>query len=310
MAAHKNQEHGAICRWIFVMSLCFAQSNAQEIAITFDDAPTGDGPIFTGKERTAHIITHLKNHGVKEAAFFVVTRSITTNNKSRLARYEQEGHLLGNHSHTHQRIDLMGTGQYIMDVRIADSVLQAYPAYMQWFRYPFLDEGRTVSARDSIRAALKDLHLSNGYVTIDNYDWYLNNLLKQAKTEQKVINEDNLRKVYIDHIFNSILFYDNVARAHLGRSPRHVLLLHENDLSALFLGDLLSHLKKNGWKIISCREAYLDPIASELPDVLFNGQGRVAAIARGKGVAAGSLVQESEDEIYLEKVVKDFRVFE
>jgi peptidoglycan/xylan/chitin deacetylase (PgdA/CDA1 family) len=307
----KTTNHPLGQRWIILfLALCLFQSRAQEIAITFDDAPTADGPMFTGEERTRRIIAHLKNHQVKEASFFVVTGNITPSNKHRLAAYKTAGHLLGNHSHNHQWIHAMGTAKYIRDLLTADSILALLPGYTRWYRYPFLDEGRTVSSRDSIRAALKDLHLSNGYVTVDNYDWYLNHLVKTAKEKNRGINENNLRKVYIDHIFNSILFYDNIARTHLGRSPRHVLLLHENDLSALFLGDLLAHLKSNGWKVISSREAYLDPIARQVPDVLFNGQGRIAAIAREKGIPAVELVQTSEDEIYLDQMVEEMQVFE
>jgi hypothetical protein len=178
------------------------------------------------------------------------------------------------------------------------------------FRYPFLDEGRSVSARDSIRDALAGLQLKNGYVTIDNYDWYLNNLLREAVDAKKKIHLEKLKKVYVDHIYNSIVFYDSIGRAVLGRSPKHVLLLHENDLSASFLGDLLDELELKGWKIISPPEAYNDPIATQIPDVLFNGQGRVAAIAREKKIRARDLVQLSEDEEYLDKLVIQQKIFE
>jgi hypothetical protein len=151
--------------------------------------------------------------------------------------------------------------------------------------------------------------MSNGYVTIDNYDWYINHLVKQAKESGKTIDQEKLRKVYVDHIFNSILFYDKIAREQLGRTPKHVLLLHENDLAALFLGDLIAHLKDNGWKIITPREAYRDPIAAYQPDVLFNGQGRVAAIAREKGIEPKKLVQVSEDEEFLDALLKENNVF-
>lgn len=295
---------------VVFLSLIYFNTVAQEIAITFDDAPTGDGPLFTGEERTKQIIDHLKHHKVKEAAFFVLTGNISSANRPRLQRYVRAGHLLANHSHSHVWIHRSGTANYIRDVSTADSLLRTYKGYMTWFRYPYLDEGRTVPARDSIRAALKALQLSNGYVTVDNYDWYLNHLVKQAKADQKNINEAKLRKIYVDHIFNSLLFYDQIARKHLGRSPKHVLLLHENDVAALFLGDLISHLKANGWTIISPREAYRDPIAGHVPDVLFNGQGRIAAIAREKGVPPRELVQTSEDESYLDSLVQEMKVFD
>ena len=57
-------------------------------------------------------------------------------------------------------------------------------------------------------------------------------------------------------------------------------------------------------------DAYQDPIAAQLPDVLFNGQGRVAAIAKEKGKPSRELVQESEDEAYLDEEAKRKKVFE
>ena len=298
-------------RFVYILFFaCTSTCAAQEIALTFDDAPTPDGAVFTGDERTRHILDHLERHNVKEAAFFVVTRNITRQGEQRLYAYARAGHLLANHSHSHRWIHQTGSRDYIRDIKTADSVLSSFPGYAKWFRYPFLDEGRSISARDSIRVALRSMNLSNGYVTVDNYDWYLNNLLQKATRGKRKTDQSLLRKIYVDHIYNSILFYDSLARTHLGRSPRHVLLLHENDLTALFLGDLLSHLADNGWKVISPREAYTDPIAVTVPNVLFNGQGRIAAIAREMGITAKNLVQESEDEVYLDKLVEDLKVFE
>ena len=297
---------------LFIICLCLFSfsAHAQEIAITFDDAPTGDGPLFTGAERTKRIIAQLEDHRIKEVAFFVMTGNINHSTQQRLHDYARAGHLLANHSHSHQWIHKLGTQNYINDVRRADSLLNGYKQYIKWFRYPFLDEGRSQTKRDSIRAALQSLRLSNGYVTVDNYDWYLNHLLQQAKADGKKVNETRLRDLYVNHIYNSVVFYDEIARKHLGRSPKHVLLLHENDMSALYLGDLIAHLKSKGWTIISPRNAYKDPIASQVPDVLFNGQGRVAAIAREKGVPARELVQVSEDEAYLDGLVTELKVFE
>lgn len=299
-------------RLLIVASLYFLtiSLSAQEIAITFDDAPTGDGPILSGKARTQKILAHLKYHDVEAVAFFVLTRHITSETEKRLHQYSKAGHLLANHSHSHAHIHTLGAQAYISDIKKADSVLRLYPGYQRWFRFPFLDEGRTMSARDSIRNALNEMNLINGYVTVDNYDWYLNHLLAKAWAKNNKVKLELLGELYVDHILESIRFYDSIALTYLGRSPRHVLLLHENDLAALFLGDLLKQLKEQGWKIISPIKAYEDAIASHVPDVLFNGQGRVAAIAREKGIPARQLVQESEDEVYLDELVRSRGVFE
>lgn len=299
----------ALCTLI-LLAIVSLHVRSQQIAITFDDAPTKDGPLFTGKMRSEKILQQLKDHQVKRVGFFVLTGNVTTGNEWRLQAYSKAGHMLANHSHTHQHIHRLGPPGYIADVAKAHEILNGYPAYRRWFRFPYLDEGRTIGARDSIREALHQLKLSNGYVTVDNYDWYLNHLLAQAYKEGRSIDMDILREVYVDHVYQSILFYDEIAREHIGRSPRHVLLLHENDLAALFLGDLIARLKGGGWKIISPDEAYDDPIATNIPDVLFNGQGRIAAIARAKGVPARYLVQLSEDERFLDELIKRRKVFQ
>jgi peptidoglycan/xylan/chitin deacetylase (PgdA/CDA1 family) len=293
----------------FILSLSLPIS-AQEIAITFDDAPTGNSVVSTGPERTTRLLDALKKASVTQTVFFVVTSYIDSSGADRLRRYASAGHLLANHTHRHEWIHAIGTAAYIEDIQRADSVLKTFPHYTPWFRYPFLDEGRTRSSRDSIRIALKQLHLSNGYVTIDNYDWYLNKLFREAVQAGKKVNYEKLTAVYIEHIWNSITFYDDIAKKVLGRSPKHVLLLHENDLAAHFVGDLLKFLREKHWKLITPTEAYSDPIAALVPDVLFNGQGRVAAFAYEKGTAGRQLVQEAEDEDYLDKLVAKEKIFE
>src|SRR5688500_18559548 len=90
--------------------------NAQEIAITFDDAPTGDGPVFSGKVRTQKILGDLEEHNVKAVAFFVLTRHVTRETETRLQQYSRAGHILANHSHSHQHIHELGAQAYINDI--------------------------------------------------------------------------------------------------------------------------------------------------------------------------------------------------
>jgi peptidoglycan-N-acetylglucosamine deacetylase len=279
----------------FVLTLLTSLTFAQEIALTFDDAPMGDGPLLTGQQRTERLIQELKKHNVPQAAFFVVTRQIDSIGLLRIKRYADAGHVLANHTHTHQWIREIGCDAYIQGIRNANNILQSLDGFRPWFRYPFLDEGRTQGKRDSIRT--------------DNYDWYLNGLLRTAIQKGKNVNMDSMRSAYLEHIWRSVQFYDDIARKVLNRSPKHVLLLHENDLAAHFIGDVISLLRSKGWKIISPDEAYKDPIANHIPDVLFNGQGRVAAIAVEKGMKPQDLVQVTEDETYLDELVERKKVF-
>jgi hypothetical protein len=147
---------------------------------------------------------------------------------------------------------------------------------------------------------LRAMSYKQGYVTVDNYDWYLNSLAINAKKAGQSIDQAALRDLYVEVLAEAVEFYDAIAVKTLGRSPRHVLLLHENDLAALFVGDLVAELRNRGWTIIGADAAYADPIAGIEPDTLFLNQGRVAAIAHTKGAKRIDLVQSLEDEAPLE----------
>ncbi len=52
----------------------------------------------------------------------------------------------------------------------------------------------------------------------------------------------------------------------IGRSPMHVMLMHETDLAALFLPDLVAALRARGWEIVTADAAFADPINRLFPD--------------------------------------------
>lgn len=283
-----------------VLALAVAPANAREIAITFDDAPTNDSATFTGEERTTRLIAALRAAGIEQAAFFCVPRGRPAAELARLRAYAAAGHLIANHSDTHRNLRDLTAEEYLADIAAADAILKHMPNFRPWFRFPFLAEGETREKRDAVRAGLRAMNYAQGYVTIDNYDWYLNTLANNAKKARQTVDETALRDLYVEVIVTAIEFYDGIAVRALGRSPRHVLLLHESDLAALYIGDLAAKLRKREWTIVGPDAAYADPIAAIEPDTLFLNQGRAAAIARTQGVKPVDLVHELEDEAPLE----------
>lgn len=284
-------------------------SLSQEIAFTFDDAPRSDGALYTGLKRSEILIKKLKEYQVPQVAFFVNSVNMDDVGTLRIKMYGQAGHIIANHSHSHPRINDIGVESFIDEIDKAHRHIKDLHGFRPWFRFPYLDEGKEDADRDRIRKALKERGYMNGYVTVDNYDYYLEHMYQQAMKEHKKINYDLLKDLYIEHIWESAQFYENIARKALGRSPKHVLLLHENDLAALFMDDLISYFRGEGWQIISPEEAYKDPIAGRIPDVGMNNQGRVAAIALEKGWKPQDLVQRSESEAYLRDYFTKKKVF-
>lgn len=279
-------------------------NSGPQIALTFDDAPRGSGPFFDGPERTQTLIATLRDANVDGAMFFVTTQNLDRQGDSgpaRIQAYTDAGHTLGNHSHSHQWLWRTDSEAYVADLDLAVQKLATFEQVQPYYRFPFLDEGRSKEKRDHVRQALAKRELRNGYVTVDTYDWYLEALAKEAKEAGREMNVDELRSLYVDVIVSGTEFYEAMAKQTLGRSPRHVLLLHENDLAALFVGDLVAELHNRGWTIIPATAAFADPIADLEPDTLFLGQGRIAALAHEAGATPASLVSPEEDEEYLKQ---------
>ena len=283
-----------------------AASPEKRIALTFDDAPLRDGPLLDGPERTRRLIAALKEAGVKQAAFFVTTGNLRTPaDDERIKAYTTAGHVLGNHSNGHRWLRRIGAEAYLADLDEARGKLVRFDNVRPWFRYPFLDEGKDAAARDAVRAGLSERRLANAYVTVDTWDWALVDLVRQARAAGKEVDLDALRALYLEVMLSAVEAYDRLAMETLGRSPAHVLLAHENDVSALYVADLVRALRKRGWTIVSPDEAYADPIAAAVPDTLHNGNGRVAALAAVKGVDPARLADRYHDEALLKRLFEE-----
>ncbi len=278
-------------------STVHAEEPQKQIAITFDDAPLPDGPLFSGAERARRLIAGLKAANVAQAAIFVTTGHIKRpEDEAGIRAYAAAGHVLANHSRSHPWLREVGPAAYLADIDTARAHLARFPNVRPWFRYPFLNESPNVASRDAVRAGLAARGLQNGYVTVDVWDWAIVSLVAEAKRSGKEIDMKALGDLYLEVMLSAVDTYDALARETLGRSPAHVLLAHENDLQALFIDDLVRALRKRGWKIISPDEAFTDPIASEVPDTLHNGNGRVAALAAVKGMDPSRLRDRYHDE--------------
>lgn len=263
----------------------------KRIALTFDDVPRGRGPFFTPDERTTRLIAELRKARVRQAAFFITPGNLGKpdgiGGERRIYAYVRAGHVIANHSFAHRHLTEVSAADYVADIDQAEAWLKGRAGYRPWFRFPFLNEGRGDKAkRDAVRAALKARGLLNGYVTVDGADWNLEGLTAKAVAAGKPIDRPALRDLYVETMVQAAEYNDALAQRAIGRSPVHVLLLHETDLAALYIGDLVKGLRKAGWAIMTADQAFADPIARLTPDVP-SAQGTLTeALAWERGLPA------------------------
>ncbi|MCG8340638.1 MAG: polysaccharide deacetylase family protein [Cytophagales bacterium] len=285
---------GAIFKSIFVVFFFYSLTSYQilekrgcdhEIAISFDDAPMPGTSIFSGVERTEEIIKKLEEVNAPAVGIFALgIHAQREFGIERLKKYAIAGHILANHSYSHYRLGEVEAETFIEDIKRAHVLLSDLPNFRLFFRFPYLYEGDNTTQRKEVLKALADMGYREGYVTVSNFDFYINYLAVQAVKEGKKINYEKLKEIYIKILWECIDFHAEWAHKILGRAVKHVLLLHENDLAALFIGDLISLIRSKGWKIISIEDAYKDPIATIPLTTIYGYSTRIFAIGKERGL--------------------------
>jgi peptidoglycan/xylan/chitin deacetylase (PgdA/CDA1 family) len=261
------------------------------IALSFDDAPRGRGAFFTPEQRTERIIAELKAADAPQAVFFVnpgaLGRGDGVGGEERLAAYVAAGHVIANHSFSHPHLNATSAEAYLADIDKAEAWLKGRPGYRPWFRFPFLDEGGSDKAkRDALRAGLAVRGLRNGYVTAESSDWHLETLAIQAAKAGKPIDRAALGQLYVRWHVEAADHSDGLMQQVIGRQPVQMMLLHETDLAALYIGDLVRALRADGWTVVSADIAYADPIGALMPDVPSANGTLTEALAWEAGVPA------------------------
>jgi peptidoglycan/xylan/chitin deacetylase (PgdA/CDA1 family) len=289
---------------LLLLALAAPAAAQKRIAFSFDDVPRRPGAFMTSEQRTQRLIAALRRSGVRQAAFFLTLGHLEepygAGGEARIAAYVRAGHVIANHSWAHRGLSRIGATAYLADIDRASVWLAGRRAARPWFRYPYLDEGTRngaePNARDAVRAGLAERRLLNGYVTIDSYDWYLDDLANRARAAGLPMDMAALRDLYVEIVLDAAEFADRLAVRTLGRRPVQVALMHETDLEAMFLPDAIAALRRRGWRVATMDQAYRDPIARVTPDARYLGGGRLTAIANAAGRPARELVPALNEE--------------
>lgn len=268
----------------FVFTFACVLASGKELALTFDDAPYPSSTHMDSLERTKLYVKKLKELNVPSVMIFSnpCKGSNPTAALAQMKLYVDAGHKMANHTCSHPRLDDVGVEDFTKDARKADEILKPLFAGQKFFRYPFLNEGNDVVIRDKVRSWLKDNNYRTGDVSIDNDDYYFTTRVSDARKVGKPVDMKQVETIFIKHLIEAAEFYDQLAVKTLGYSPKHVMLLHERDVTVELLEPLVRALKQKGWTLISAEDAYKDPMYSLKPKNTYASNGLVAQLALEK----------------------------
>lgn len=274
------------------------KAHTPSLAITIDDFDLSDTPLMTGEERDTAMRLALERHDV-QAAGFVAGKFVDADRAPRvLAQWSNDGHILGNHTFAHGYFGGQDPDAYMADVLKCEPLIRDYAGFRKLFRFPYLAEGRTAEGRDAMRALLKEHGYRNAHVTIDTSDWYIDNRLKARLKDEPDTPLDRYRSFYLDHIWERATYYDGLAKALLGHSIDHTILLHHRLTTGLFLDDLLTMFTRRGWRLANAEATLASPLYATEPAALPAGQSLVWAMAKTDARFEDQLRYPGEDGEY------------
>ncbi len=271
-----------------------------KIAFTFDDGSTNDMPNYPSETWNGMMLSSLEKHHLKAILFAACTGLQGEKGKQILQSWDKAGHKIANHTYSHKNFGNPKTDieWYKQDFLRNDSIINQYAHFFPYFRFPYLKEGDTPEKVQNFRAFLKEKGYSNGHVSIDASDWYVSGrLVDRLKSDPKA-DISGFRDFYVAHLYDRACYYDALAVSLTGRQINHVILLHHNLSSALFLDDLIQHFKQKGWEVMDADKAYKDPIYQSITNNIPAGESFIWALAKQSGKYESVLRYPAEDGDY------------
>lgn len=274
--------------------------HSAEVSFTMDDPEVNESPLFSIEERNQRILSAFSTHKVKGALFTCGMRIDNPIGKKLLSSWDSAGHMIANHSYSHLYFPSknLTLDDFKNDFFKVEPLIKGFKNFAKLFRFPYLKEGNNLEKREGMRLVLEKSGYSQGYVTIDASDWYVDSRLRARLKENPNSDLSGYRNYYLKHIWDRSQYYDDLAKKVFGKEVKHTLLIHHNLLNALFLDDLMKMYKEKGWKLISANEAFQDPVYKLQPQILPAGESIIWAAAKETGKFDHFLRYPAEDGQY------------
>lgn len=262
-----------LCAAFAILSAA-APAGAEPLLVTIDDLPLVSAQYFTHAEQQRQfraILDALEKHGAV-GLFFANGERIRPNHRPLLDELVRRGHIVGNHTYSHPSLNDVSVEEYVADIARGTDALRPWLAARHYFRYPFLETGRTRQERDAVVRALAEQGYRAVPVTIDSEDWDYNIEYTRAIKRGDPASAAKIASEYRARVLRNAAAGRADARRKLGRDISHVLLAHMSLLNADSLDELLGLLAGDGWSFALPEAALADPVYA-LEDEYFGPQG-------------------------------------
>lgn len=198
----------------YIKTICSAQTNKKQIAISFDDGPAINF--------TPEILQVLKNENIK-ATFFCIGKNISGNEKI-LHQINNEGHVIGNHSYSHHFwFDLFSSKKMLGDMAFMNEITkETIGLTPKLFRPPY---GVT-------NPNLKNAIIKGNYIPIG---WNIRSMDTVINDEEKL-----LKKITSKIKPGAIILFHDTSKTTLSILPKFIKYVKTNGYEITRLDKMLN----------------------------------------------------------------------
>jgi peptidoglycan/xylan/chitin deacetylase (PgdA/CDA1 family) len=263
-------------------------AQTRTVAFTVDDLPFaqagGNLPMPPADVKTAasvndKLLAALARHHIPVTGFVIEkhTENLGIETGTQILReWTERGFDLGNHTYSHPDFDNLTAAQMEEEIARGETtfvpLMKAATRKPEFFRFPYNHTGDTKEKHDAVAAFL----VQHGYwlapCTIDNSDWLFNETYVVMLARHDNAAAAKLRADYLVYTSAEIDYYSALNKQVLGYEPPHIMLIHDNQLNADVIEDLLSIFEKKLYRFVTLSQAEADP-AYRTPETFITKDG-------------------------------------
>jgi peptidoglycan/xylan/chitin deacetylase (PgdA/CDA1 family) len=250
-------------------------AQTRSVALTLDDLPfvTADDtrPMLPTDAKAAEsanskLLKALSHHKVPVTGF-VIQKSVENlglaSGAEILSEWTRRGFDLGNHTYAHPDSNDLTIEQYKDQITRGEAafvpVMKSSGRKPEFFRFPYNHTGDTKEKHDAIAAFLAQRGYRLAPCTIENSDWLFNNAYGRMLARHDHASAARLRAEYLAFTSAQIDYFIGLNTQVLGYEPPEIMLLHDNQLNADVIDQLLDLFEKKHYRWVSLSEAESDP---------------------------------------------------
>jgi len=272
-----------VLRWIAMsaatilatMGASMSAAQSRTVAITIDDLPfvTGSDASIGPQDAPAAIAANRKllkalaRHRVPVTGFVIekhVEQLGTPEGTKILKSWVASGFDLGNHSYSHPDFNDLSVEQYEDQIVHGETtivpLMQAAGHKVEFFRFPFNHTGDTEAKHSAIMEFLSHRGYRLAPCTIENSDYIFAAAYQRMAVNHDRSSQMRLRREYLAFTAAQLDYFSRMDAEVLGYEPPEIMLLHDNQLNADVIDQVLALFESGGHRFVSLDQAELDPV--------------------------------------------------